>query len=91
MLIVRLFFSSTSVVARVQYKTDSRKPDGPQADTVSLTNRAHSTLSFAPLSHYIQMDSFFPVANPVPSEETQVPIDFDGGGTPGGGSQCTIA
>lgn len=38
------------------------------------------------------MDTFFPLANPIPSEETQVPIDQDGTGTPGsGGGNCTIA
>lgn len=38
------------------------------------------------------MDAFFPIANPVPSEETQVPANYEGGGTPGGGGpNCTIA
>jgi len=37
------------------------------------------------------MDAFFPIANPIPSEETQVPTDFEGTGGGGGGQACTIA
>ena len=57
----------------------------PQADNpVSLVS--HTTHSLI-----TTMDSFFPIATAVPAEETQVPINYDGGGTPGGSNTCTIA
>ncbi len=71
-------------------KSAQEKPGIPQADTVSLTIQTLHT-SFETSTASSQMDSFFPVANPIPAEETQVPVDFDGSGTPGSGNQCTIA
>lgn len=66
-----------------------------QTDTVSLSNPHISSanlLTYQIILTNTQMDSFIPIANPVPSEETQVPVDFDGTGTPGsGGGNCTIA
>ncbi|KAJ3490859.1 hypothetical protein NLI96_g1152 [Meripilus lineatus] len=39
----------------------------------------------------LEMDSFFPIANPIPAEETQVPTDFEGSSQPGSsGKNCTI-